>query len=43
VKATIVLGLPVYASLPDKADEMKAAGISVDVLTLSGNYVYYAC
>jgi hypothetical protein len=37
VKATMVLGLPMYASLPEKADEMKAAAIPVDVLTLSGN------
>ena len=29
VKAAVVLGLPVYASLPDKVDEMKAAGIPV--------------
>jgi len=29
VKAAVVLGLPVYASLPEKASEMKAAGIPV--------------
>lgn len=29
VKAAVVLGLPVYASLPEKADEMKSAGIPV--------------
>jgi glyceraldehyde-3-phosphate dehydrogenase (NAD(P)) len=29
VKAAVVLGLPVYASLSEKADEMKAAGIPV--------------
>ncbi len=29
VKAAVVLGLPVYASLPEKVDEMKAAGIPV--------------
>jgi glyceraldehyde-3-phosphate dehydrogenase (NAD(P)) len=27
VKAAVVLGLPIYASLPEKVDEMKAAGI----------------
>ncbi len=29
VKAAVVLGIPVFASLPEKADEMKAAGIPV--------------
>ncbi len=29
VRAAVVLGLPIYASLPDKVDEMKAAGIPV--------------
>ena len=29
VKAAVILGLPVYASLPEKADEMQAAGIPV--------------
>jgi len=29
VKTAVVLGLPVYASLPEKVDEMKAAGIPV--------------
>jgi glyceraldehyde-3-phosphate dehydrogenase (NAD(P)) len=29
VKAAMVLGLPIYASLPEKVDEMKAAGIPV--------------
>jgi glyceraldehyde-3-phosphate dehydrogenase (NAD(P)) len=29
IKAGVVLGLPVYASLPEKTDEMKAAGIPV--------------
>ena len=29
VKAAVVLGLPIYASLPEKADEMQAAGIPV--------------
>ncbi|NIN95172.1 MAG: type II glyceraldehyde-3-phosphate dehydrogenase [Anaerolineae bacterium] len=29
VKAAVVLGLPVYASLPEKVDEMKGAGIPV--------------
>lgn len=29
VKTAVVLGLPIYASLPDKASEMKAAGIPV--------------
>ncbi len=29
VQAGAVLGLPIYASLPEKADEMKAAGIPV--------------
>lgn len=30
VKAVVVLGLPVYASLPERLDEMKAAGIQVE-------------
>jgi glyceraldehyde-3-phosphate dehydrogenase (NAD(P)) len=30
VQAGVVLGLPIYASLPDKVDEMKAAGIPVE-------------
>src|SRR3990172_7714557 len=29
VKSAVVLGLPVYASMPEKAEEMKAAGIPV--------------
>src|SRR5690606_14795593 len=29
VKTAVALGLPVYASLPGKVDEMKAAGIPV--------------
>ncbi|NOZ48699.1 MAG: type II glyceraldehyde-3-phosphate dehydrogenase, partial [Chloroflexi bacterium] len=29
VKTAVVLGLPIYASLPEKANEMKAAGIPV--------------
>ncbi|NOZ71591.1 MAG: type II glyceraldehyde-3-phosphate dehydrogenase [Chloroflexi bacterium] len=29
VKTAVVLGLPIYASLPEKASEMKAAGIPV--------------
>jgi glyceraldehyde-3-phosphate dehydrogenase (NAD(P)) len=29
VKAAVVLGLPIYASLPEKVDEMQAAGIPV--------------
>lgn len=29
VKAAVILGLPIYASLPEKADEMQAAGIPV--------------
>jgi glyceraldehyde-3-phosphate dehydrogenase (NAD(P)) len=29
VQAGVVLGLPIYASLPDKVDEMKAAGIPI--------------
>jgi glyceraldehyde-3-phosphate dehydrogenase (NAD(P)) len=29
IKAGVVLGLPVYASLPEKTDEMKAAGIPI--------------
>ena len=29
VKTAVVLGLPVFASLPEKVDEMKAAGIPV--------------
>jgi glyceraldehyde-3-phosphate dehydrogenase (NAD(P)) len=30
VQAGAVLGLPIYASLPDKVDEMKAAGIPIE-------------
>lgn len=29
IKAAVIQGLPIYASLPDKAEEMKAAGVPV--------------